>query len=384
MIAGLYGSGVGEHPALPVPGHGVAPAENQQGTHGLQSRPGPDVALIFAQQLLLHGGFQTAELVVQQHPAVLQIVFRTLEHPGIPEPVGLLPPELEPFGLGLVEPGQEAGDPLPQLSLVGNCQLGGVGGGGGPEVGHKVRDGHVRLMAHGGDYGNLGEIDHARHPLVVEGPEVLHGAAAPAGDNQVGDLVAVDVADGPGDFRRGFGALDPHRQQDHLGQGVPLAENPEHVVDGGPGRRGDNGDALGKDWQGQLVGRIEETFLVELLLQLLKGHIEVADALGRQPFAVELIGPVPGEDRDPPCGQHLHAVLRPKPQRRGRPPEHDAPDGAPGILQRKIVMSRGIDLVVADLAPHRQPRQHPVGVQQGFEILIDLGDVENLLFHRAS
>src|SRR5699024_8099066 len=78
------------------------------------------------------------------------------EHLGLQEPVGLLPPELEPFGLGLVEPGQEAGDPLPQLSLVGNCQLGGVGGGGGPKVGHKVRDGHVRLMAHGGDHGDLG------------------------------------------------------------------------------------------------------------------------------------------------------------------------------------------------------------------------------------
>ena len=123
----------------------------------LQSRPGPDVALIFAQQLLLHGGFQTAELVVQQHPAVLQVVFRTLEHPGIPEPVGLLPPELEPFGLGLVEPGtggrRSAPAALPGRELPARRRWRGVAARRSATKSEMVTS---RLMAHGGDHGESG------------------------------------------------------------------------------------------------------------------------------------------------------------------------------------------------------------------------------------
>ena len=37
--------------------------------------------------------------------------------------------------------------------LVGHRQFGGVGGGGSPQIGHKVSDGHIWLVAHGGDDG---------------------------------------------------------------------------------------------------------------------------------------------------------------------------------------------------------------------------------------
>ena len=135
-------------------------------------------------------------------------------------------------------------EPPQQLHLVRHGDLRRVGGGGRPRIRHKVGDGHVRLVAHGGDDGRLTVVDGPGHPLVVEGPQVLHGPAAPAGDDDVPDLPPVRVPDGPHDLRRGLGPLDPHRQQDHPGDGIPAAEDADHVVDRRPGAGGDAWDFL--------------------------------------------------------------------------------------------------------------------------------------------
>ena len=87
------------------------------------------------------------------------------------------------------------------------------------------------------------------------------------------------------------------------------------------------------------MGRLKEALLIELLLQLLKGHMEVSHPVGGEGGAVELILSVPGKDRHPAKGQHLHAVLRPEAQRDRLPPEHDAPDGPSGVLEGKIVVA---------------------------------------------
>lgn len=73
-----------------------------------------------------------------------------------------------------------------QLGHVRHGDLGGVGGRGGPPVRYEVADGHVRLVAHRRDDGNIRVVDGAGHALVVKGPQVLQRTAAAAGDEHIG------------------------------------------------------------------------------------------------------------------------------------------------------------------------------------------------------
>ena len=79
--------------------------------------------------------------------------------------------------------------------------------------------------------------------------------------------------------------------------------------------------------------------------------MEVPYPVGTEGIAVELVGPVPGEDGDPPLGDDLHAVLRPKSEAQGLSLEHDAADGPLLVLQREVVVARGVELIVGDLPP---------------------------------
>ena len=120
-------------------------------------------------------------------------------------------------------------------------------------------------------------------------------------------------------------------------------------MDRRPRGGGDDADAVGIGGQGLLVGQLEQALLHEPILHLLEGHLQVSGPVGDQAGAVELIGPVPGIDRDPAHGEDRHAVLGLEAQGPGAALEQDALQGALGVLQRKVVMARGIELVVADL-----------------------------------
>ena len=193
-------------------------------------------------------------------------------------------------------------------------------------------------MAHGGYDGRLTIVNGPGYPLVVEGPQVLHGPAAPSGDDDVADLPAVRVPNGPGNLRRSLGALDPHRQQNHLGDGIPAAQDADHIMNGGTSCRGHHSDALGIPGQRLFVSGIKKSLGVELGLELLEGHCQVSRSLRGQSVAVELVGAVPGEHGDPAPGDDLHAVFRPEPQAGCLSPEHDTPQGAVSVLQCKIMM----------------------------------------------
>ena len=83
--------------------------------------------------------------------------------------------------------------PLQQLRLIGRGQLRGVGGRGRPDVRHKVGNGHVRLVAHGGDDGNFRIIDGRGFALVTnnEGKPLRRTEDAP-----VGSQITARLSDG--------------------------------------------------------------------------------------------------------------------------------------------------------------------------------------------
>ena len=110
-------------------------------------------------------------------------------------------------------------------------------------------------------------------------------------------------------------------------------------------------------------------FPQQLLLQLLEGQMQIPRPLRRQPDAVELILAVPGKDGHPAGGNHQHAVLGAEAQGCRVPPEHDAPQGPLPVLQGKVVVARGVALVVGQLPPHQEAGQQPVPVHEALNIL---------------
>ena len=229
-----------------------------------------------------------------------------------------------------------------QFGHVRHGDLGGVGGRGGPPVRYEVADGHVRLVAHRRDDGNIRVVDGAGHALVVKGPQVLQRTAAAAGDEHIGQAAGVGVTDGAGDLRRGLSSLHANGQQKDLGDGIAAAEDADHVVARRACRGGDDGDAPGIWRQGFFMSLVKQALLPQLFLQLLKGHAQVAGALGRQAGAVQLVGAVAGIDADTAGGDDLHTVFRAEAQTRGAAPEHNTLQTALAVLQRKVVMAGGV------------------------------------------
>ena len=236
-------------------------------------------------------------------------------------------------------------------------------------------------MSHSGDDRGLAGIDGAGHSLVVEGPQILHGAAAPAGDDDVTDLPFIRVPDGSGDLRRSLRALHPDGQQDDFRNGIPAAQNADHVVDRRARRGSHNGDLLRISGQRLFVGGVKQPLGVQLGLQLLKSHRQVAHALRGHGIAVELIGTVTGKHGDTARHHYLHAVFRPEPEAHGAALEHDAADGALLVLQGEIVVPGGVHFVVGKFAPDADVLEHGLVVQQELHQFIDFGNAEDMLFH---
>ena len=93
--------------------------------------------------------------------------------------------------------------------------------------------------------------------FVVERPQILNGAAAPANDQQVGELVTVGIPDGCGNLPRRFRTLHPHGQEPHLRQRIAFPKNPEHIMHRRTGGAGDDADGAGTFGQRLFVGGVK-------------------------------------------------------------------------------------------------------------------------------
>ena len=129
----------------------------------------------------------------------------------------------------------------------------------------------------------------------------------------------------------------------------------------------------------------EKPFLQELCLELLKGDVQIAHTVGRQVAAIELVCAVARKDGDAAEGNDLHAVFRPEAQAHRAGAKHDAAERTGLVLEGKVVVPRGIDLVVAQLAANEDLAQKLVTVEHGFDVFVDLRDrIDRLLHHGSS
>ena len=182
-------------------------------------------------------------------------------------------------------------------------------------------------------------IDRARDPLIVERPQVLDRTAAAAGDDQVADLIAISIPDGPGDLRRRLRPLHAHGQQHNLAVRPAFAEHADDIAHGRTRRRRDDGDPLRKCRQRLFVCTVKQALFLELLLELLISGIQVTHAARDEPRAVELIRAVARIDRDAADRRDTHAARRAKAQRLRAAAKHHAPQTALGVLECEIMMT---------------------------------------------
>ena len=173
---------------------------------------------------------------------------------------------------------RDRGEPLDELASVRRGALGRGGRGRRPLVRHEVCDRHVRLVPDAGDDRNGAGVHGPGHPLLVERPEVLEGAAAPHHEEDVALRATYRDADGARDLLSRAFPLHPGRVDHHRQRREPAPQHLEHVVHRRAARRGDHPELARKGGKGPLVPRIEETLLLELEAQALVGEPERAFA----------------------------------------------------------------------------------------------------------
>ena len=126
---------------------------------------------------------------------------------------------------------------------------------------------------------------------------------------------------------------------------------------------------------------VKQALRLKLLLQLLKGHRQIARAVGLHMRNIELVLPASGKQAYPARQDHLHAALRPEAQAHGVGAEQDAGDYRALILQGEIMMAGGMDLVIGKLAPDAGLRKDLIPVQQQLDIAGQLRDRNRLQCH---
>ena len=236
-------------------------------------------------------------------------------------------------------------------------------------------------MPHSGNDGNIATGDGPGHDLFVKGPEILHGPAAPAGDDDVGQVVAVYIVQHGGDLLRRARSLDPDGTHQHPGQGPAPSQNADHVLHRRAGGRGDQGDRPGIPGEGLFPGGVKEALGRQLFLQLFKGHGQVPHPVGLHVGDIDLVLPALGEQAHPAREDDLHPRFRAEAETHGIRPEHHAGDDSPLVLEGEIVMPGGMDLVIGQLAPDTGLGQDLVPVQEELDILGQLCDRNRLKCH---
>ena len=98
-------------------------------------------------------------------------------------------------------------------------------------------------------------------------------------DHHVHVIDAGDEPEGARDLRRGALALHPRRRDDQVRVRIAAAQHADDVAQRRAVDRGDDADAAGQCGQRPLAGLVEQPLGGELLLQLLEGELQRAQAL---------------------------------------------------------------------------------------------------------
>ena len=226
------------------------------------------------------------------------------------------------------------------------------------QVGRKVHQGDIGLVAHAADHGHRAPHHGTHHPLVIERPQVLHGAATATHDDRVQGR-ATKVHQGQGGQRlhqlsRGFCTLHGGRRDNHLDMRHTPRQCRQHVVQGGGGQRGHHPDATRVTRYRPLAGHIKQPFGLQLRLQPQELLVQGTRARPLQALDHQLQLTARLVHRQVAARLHQHAFCGLKVHLRQGTAEHRAAQGCLTalVLEREVAMPTGRPREAADFASH--------------------------------
>src|SRR4051812_13041482 len=210
---------------------------------------------------------------------------------------------------------------------------------GSAQIGHEVADGEIGLVADRGDRRNGAGRNGARDRFLVERPKIFERSSAAADEDDVVQLPAREVSDGDRDLARGIAALHADRINLHLQPFEAASEDVEDVANRSTGRAGNDGDPLRQHRNRLLSRRIEQSFLGELLFELLECQLQRAEAGRLDGDSVELELPLLFVKREASADDELQSVFNAEAEEACVRREQDHAHLGSRILNRKIDMT---------------------------------------------
>ena len=223
----------------------------------------------------------------------------------------------------------------------------------------------------------------AHDAFLVEGPQILHRAAAACHDDHTHAVDSFQQADRLHHLVRRADALHPHRAQQNPRLRVPPQRHVHDVVNHRAGWRGNHADRVGIRRQRPLALRLKQALPRELFLQRQQPLIEHAHAFRAQAACVELHLSALDVQTHAAGDHRAHALKR----RRLKPccvgGVHHAVDCGVLVLERKEDRARLMEFQVADLALQLHAVQHRVELQHAPDVLAQLRDGQRELTGHA-
>src|SRR5207253_4053552 len=133
-------------------------------------------------------------------------------------------------------------------------------------VGDKIGNGEIGLVADPGDDGELRIGDGARDNFFVEGPHIYERAAATRKNQHVHKFFRIEKFQRLDDFLGRAFSLDARGKNGEMHVGKAAREDAHDVAHRGAARRSDETDVAGKKGQRPFARGVEEAFGFEALV----------------------------------------------------------------------------------------------------------------------
>jgi hypothetical protein len=259
-----------------------------------------------------------------------------------------------------------------QSGALGNGQFRCGRGSGSPGIGHEICDGEVHLVAHRAHDRHRGAKNCPGHDLFVETPEIFQRSPSTTSQDQVHAIEGGGLLQGSGNLVLSPFPLHSSGDHDHVYPGKSPPQNPQHVMDRGPGGRGHQGNASRQKGEGALPGFGEEAFLLKPGPQLFELLLEFADPLGNKLGQLELHVSPSRVDGQSPEGKHFVSLSGTEGKPSRREAKHDCLEASTLILEGEVDMSRRGRAEITNLPGH------PDGLKTVFQKILDLaGEFRN-------
>src|SRR5579859_4553589 len=258
----------------------------------------------------------------------------------------------QPVARGAIEPLMQVCQMFRQAVLGFDYQLRRCGRRRRAQVSNKIGNGEIGFMANGGNYWKRESGDATGERFIVEGSQIFYRAAAAGNDDDVDVLRAIEIFHAGRYFGRSGFTLHLSGVNQNPDIFMAARQDVQHVMQRGATGRGNDADAARQRRNGLAPRRVEQSFLRQPGLELLKLKLQGAGAHRLQEFSGKLKLAACVVYSDAPSGDDLHAALRAEAQKPRLAAEHHDAQLRVAILEREVKMAGFRRAEIGDLALH--------------------------------